>query len=109
LLLAAEGYDARGVLDGESALAVLDEWPADLIVLDLRMPRLDGWGFLEVQLERRRAPRSCAPIVVVWSAADRDGLERARQLGAAECLPSQSTSPDLLLATIERLLTDAPE
>ncbi|MBO0879455.1 MAG: response regulator [Mycobacterium sp.] len=107
-LLVAEGYDARGALDGESALAVLDEWPADVIILDLRMPRLDGWAFLELQLERGGAPRYSAPIVV-WSAADRDGLERARQLGAAECLPAQSTSPDLLLATIERLLINAPE
>lgn len=108
-LLAAEGYDARGAFDGESALAVLDEWPADLIILDLWMPRVDGWTFLERQLERNREERSCAPIVVVWSAADADGLERARQLGAAECLRSQSTTPDLLLATIERLLVDAPE
>src|SRR5262245_59155256 len=71
-LLAAEGYDARGVLDGESALELLDEWRADLVILDLKMPRVDGWTFLERQLERRGAPPSCQPIVVVWSAADSD-------------------------------------
>ena len=40
-----EGWDARTARDGEEALAVLSDWRADVIVLDLMTPNMDGWQF----------------------------------------------------------------
>jgi CheY-like chemotaxis protein len=108
-LLREEGYETLGVSDGEAALEVLSGWPADLVVLDLRMPRLDGWTFLKLQDERNLpAANVRRPIVLVFSAVVAEGLERARELGATECLSAGSTSPTLLLATIARLLAQQP-
>jgi CheY-like chemotaxis protein len=103
-LLATEGYEARTAADGEAALQELACWPADLVLLDLIMPVMDGWAFL-----RRRAadPDLQRSPVLVWSVAEHEELERARNLGATECLGRASTSPDTLLAAVARLVNNA--
>jgi two-component system chemotaxis response regulator CheY len=100
-LLSDRGYEARTANDGERALEILADWPADLVLLDLVMPRLDGFGFLQRQA-RETGRRQ--PAVLVWSVADDRLLERARHLGATECLPMAASTPDTLLATVSRLL-----
>src|SRR5215831_14761119 len=83
-LLCSEGYEARVAFDGVEAVAAFADWPADLILLDLLMPRLDGWGFLK---QRAHDPALQRAVVLVWSVAAAEELERARSLGATECLP----------------------
>jgi CheY-like chemotaxis protein len=100
-LLSEEGYDVAVAFDGKLGLEVLAEWPADLVLLDMIMPGLDGWGFLE---ELSRQSNTARPAVLVWSVVDQPALERARDLGATECLRRETTNPDTLLATITRLL-----
>ena len=100
-LLSDSGYEARTADDGQRALEILADWPADLVLLDLVMPRLDGFGFL--QRRAREAGRQ-QPPVLVWSVADDRLLEQARHLGATECLPMAASTPDTLLATVSRLL-----
>jgi CheY-like chemotaxis protein len=100
-LLAEFGYETRVASDGAIGLDILSEWQADLVLLDLIMPVLDGFGFLE-QLPSRALPHR--PVVLVWSVAGPDALARAGALGATECLEREKTGPEELLETIERLL-----
>jgi CheY-like chemotaxis protein len=66
LVLRREGYEVRLAANGEEALACLSAGPRpDLIILDMLMPVLDGWHFLQ-QLHGGKAPP--VPIVVVTSA-----------------------------------------
>ena len=100
-LLREENYEARLALDGEAALDAFAEWPADLVLLDLIMPGLDGWRFLE----RRSRDSSLARVpVLVWSVGATDELKLARRLGADVCLARSATDPDQLLDMIEKLL-----
>ena len=103
-LLTEEGYDAAVAFDGNAALEILETWPVDLIVLDLIMPGLDGWGVLE---ELSGRPHIARPVVLVWSVMDADALTRARLLGAAECLRRETTDPDTLLNVVARMLQGA--
>jgi CheY-like chemotaxis protein len=108
-LLEEGGYAVRTAFDGRHGLQVMAQWPPHLIVLDIIMPVLDGWGFLQ-QLQQRglaERPRRDRPVVLVWSVLQAQDLERARLLGAAECLPRGSTSPDELLDAVGRLLHGA--
>ena len=41
------GYEVRAAADGAAALAVLETWRPGAVLLDLWMPRLDGWAFCE--------------------------------------------------------------
>lgn len=47
--LAAEGYDVEGAADGLEGLAAAREHAPNLILLDLMMPRMDGWSFRAAQ------------------------------------------------------------
>jgi CheY-like chemotaxis protein len=101
-LLADEGYETRVARDGLAAIDALGEWPADLVLLDLMMPHLSGWDFLA---RRAREPALARLLVVVWSVAPTVELDRARQLGADECLPGGSTNPDDLLEVVSDMLS----
>ncbi|MHB1957526.1 MAG: response regulator transcription factor [Acidobacteriaceae bacterium] len=56
----AQGYRVKSAADGEAALAVLKSWPAELIVTDLSMPKMDG-----VELCRAIRKQSSVPILVL--------------------------------------------
>jgi two-component system chemotaxis response regulator CheY len=67
--------------DGEAAMQLLETSTPDLILLDLVMPRLDGWGVLE---RLRRSPRTAAiPVVLETSVEDYSSFDRARHGGVA--------------------------
>jgi len=104
-LLADEGYETRIARDGLAAIDTLGEWPADLVLLDLMMPHLNGWDFLA---RRAHEPALARSMVVVWSVAPAGELDRARALGADECLPGGNTAPADLLDVVSDVLTRRP-
>jgi two-component system, OmpR family, response regulator MprA len=73
-LLAEEGYEANVAADGVEASGLLASWGPDLVVTDLDMPRLDGWGLVEEV--RRRRPGT--PVLVLSARAD-PGAETAAE------------------------------
>src|SRR5688500_16800223 len=65
-MLEAEGYHVIQATNGAEALEVMEAGAPDLVLLDMRMPVLDGWGFAS---EMRRRGHS-VPIVVMTAARD---------------------------------------
>lgn len=68
--LTEAGYTAVGAEDGITALELIRDLFPDLIVLDLRMPRLSGWGFLDSVRQHRRWRE--IPILIVSAFLDDD-------------------------------------
>jgi len=58
--LASVGYDVRDFGDGQQALDEIERVVPDLILLDMRMPRMDGFAFLSALRRTRGAPRNSA-------------------------------------------------
>jgi two-component system, chemotaxis family, chemotaxis protein CheY len=80
--LADEGYRVAQASNGQEALdAATSERPA-VILLDMRMPVMDGWGFARAY---RQAPGPHAPIVVVT--ATQNAKKWCEEIGGDECLP----------------------
>jgi CheY-like chemotaxis protein len=106
-VLRDDGYQVREATNGAEALAVLGTTCPDLIVLDLMMPVMDGWTFVE----RCRAAAPCGdvPIVVTSAAYDLPNTAaRLRRLGVRTCL-AKPFDLDGLLALVERYApADAP-
>ena len=88
------GYMVRTASNGAEALAQLELERPDLILLDMRMPVMDGWAF--ARLYRRRSGHQ-APIVVVTAA--QDAAEWARQIQAAGYL-AKPFEIDQLIRTV---------
>ena len=102
-ILADEGYQVAQAAHGRAALALLDGGLApDLILLDMRMPVMDGWAFGQAYQAR---PGRHAPIVVVTAAHDSE--ERAEAVGAAELLP-KPFELDELIELVGRFVEGAP-
>src|SRR5687768_15476065 len=97
-VLELEGYEARCAPDGEAALSVASDWTPDVIVLDLMMPKMDGWQFREAQ---RGVPhlRDVPVLVVSVSQRARDAYH---ELGAAAVV-AKPFDLDELIRTINRL------
>lgn len=85
-----EGYQATTAPHGAAALKLIDE-PPDLILLDMRMPVMDGWQFAQAY---RAGPGPHAPIIVLTAARDAAGV--AAQIGAVAYLPKPFLLDDLL-------------
>ena len=77
LVLQQEGYAIRTAQNGAVALRTIDQAPPELILLDMRMPVMDGWAFAQAY---RGRPGPHAPILVLTAA--RDAEQRAREIQA---------------------------
>ena len=73
--LSDAGMESLTVADGFAAVAAIDEWSPDVVLLDLTLPPLDGWWVLAVA-----GGRTERPLLVVR--ADRTEIDRAIALGA---------------------------
>ena len=75
-VLEDDGYQAKSAQNGREALDVLERWKADVVVLDLMMPVMDGWTFAD-----RMHEKWDIPIVVISAATDL--RHHAGRVGAA--------------------------
>jgi CheY-like chemotaxis protein len=99
LFLEREGYEVAVAAEGGEALRLLSErGEPDLILLDLNMPGMDGWGLMDALA---RHPHWIGTPVIVLTAAWEVSAEDVLALGADGMLRKPVT-PDLLLATVER-------
>ncbi len=77
-LLTEEGYEVVGEAgDGEEAVKLARELEPDLVIMDVKMPKMDGITAAEIIAEER-----IAPIVMLTAFSQRDLVERARDAGA---------------------------
>ena len=93
-MLAEEGYDVVGEAgDGERAVELVESVRPDLVILDVKMPKLDGIAAAE-----RIARQRIAPVVMLTAFSQRDLVERARDAGAMAYLVKPFVQADLVPA-----------
>jgi two-component system, response regulator PdtaR len=93
-MLGEEGYDVVGQAgDGQRAVELVEEQRPDLVVLDVKMPKLDG-----ISAAERIAAQRIAPVVILTAFSQRDLVERAREAGAMAYLVKPFEKRDLMPA-----------
>lgn len=101
LRLSRDGVDVRIAVDGAKGLATAREsWP-DIIVLDLRLPVLNG---VEVLGRLREKPTVDAPVIILSNYSEPDIREQCFRLGAAEYLVKAESPPATLSRTVHEIL-----
>lgn len=92
--LESEGYETYTARDGIEALAQISAHHPELMVLDVMMPKMDGWTVLEelMKLPREERPR----IVMVTALASLSDRARAAELGADAYVPKPFDVDELL-------------
>lgn len=99
--LEAAGHYVETAADGASGLAHALTSPPDLILADVRMPNLDGFGMLEALRVRERT--AAIPLVFLSALDDRESLRRGMSLGADDFLFKPVSTTDLLDTVTQRL------
>jgi len=94
LKLELDGYAVHLAHDGEAGVARARELVPDLIFLDIRLPKLDGFGVLEFLRADERTRD--IPVVILSNYGERELVERGLKLGALEYLVKSETSPAAL-------------
>ncbi|MBI4333857.1 MAG: response regulator transcription factor [Chloroflexi bacterium] len=75
--LEPEGYSVDTALDGATALAKLEATPPDLVILDIKMPDMNGY-----QVLKQIRQRSNVPVIMVTGVREAVSLDRALDIGA---------------------------
>ena len=95
-MLEEEGFEIAGEAgDGETAVRLAHELKPDLVILDVKMPVLDGLSAAEQIVAAR-----LAPVIILTAFSQRDLVERAREAGAMAYLVKPFQKKDLV-PTIE--------
>jgi len=97
LILEGEGYRVETAADGREGLEAVGRGMPDLILLDMKMPVMDGWEFAREY--RAKYDRGGAPIVVLTAAAD--AKKYAGEIGAAAWI-GKPFDLDALLDIVQR-------
>jgi two-component system chemotaxis response regulator CheY len=99
-------HDIDEALNGLEALEKLLFAPADLVILDINMPKMDGMTFLRA-LRRQSPPLAATPVLVTSTQASPHDAALAREAGANFYLTKPVTQETLL--TYVALMCGAPE
>lgn len=101
-ILEAHGYRVRLAVDGLEALEQLRAEPADLVISDVAMPRMNGFELLEnIKKDHRLAS---IPVIMVTSLEDRKDQERGLSLGADAYIVKRKFDQKELLSTVRQIL-----
>ena len=93
MILEDEGYKVTTASDGKEGLERATEDEPDLIICDIRMPRLDGFEFLE----RYRKAKGQALVVAITAYGSNELAFKAMKLGAYDYLPKPFTADEVIL------------
>lgn len=98
--LKGAGFDVLEAIDGEDALAKLGDDAVDLVITDLNMPVLDGFGLL-TQL-RAKPHFKFVPILILTTEGEQDKKDEGRALGATGWI-TKPFNPDKLIHIVNKV------
>lgn len=100
MALVKAGFNVVEAVDGEHGLEVLNANGADVIITDINMPKMDGFGFIEAV--REDAAYRATPILVLTTESDPAKKDRARRAGATGWIV-KPFHPEKLVEAIRRV------
>ncbi len=100
-VLSEIGYEIENAPNGKDALKIMEKSLPDLILLDLMMPRLNGFQFLEIMAASESFKK--VPVIVISARTNSQSIKQAMDLGAKAFL-KKPVDIDELVEQVELLL-----
>lgn len=98
--LEGEGYQVASAIDGQDAIDIISKKEFDLVLLDIKMPNIDGFEVLKFIKEKRPQTK----VVMLTGFADLKNAIESKKLGAEDFVSKPYDLVDLL-TTVERVLS----
>ncbi len=104
--LKADGYEVLSAENGEEGLKIALAEKPDLVILDVMMPRMDGFGVLEKL--RADYEMKDKPVLIYSNLMKEEDIERAKTLGVTEFLVKANYSPSQIVAKVQQYVGPPP-
>jgi DNA-binding response OmpR family regulator len=100
------GFRVEVAKDGEKALEILKEKNFDLMLLDIVLPKIDGWKILEELREMKKEKKDLEKMkIVIWSnLGEKEDIKKGLSLGVTSYLIKANFTPSEVVREIEKLL-----
>jgi DNA-binding response OmpR family regulator len=100
--LKGAGFDVKIVEDGATVFDKTKEIKPALVVLDLVLPHIDGWGILKQLKETKET--SSFPVIIFSNLSQKSDIDKALQMGAAEYMIKSQYTPSEMVEKIKKFL-----
>lgn len=100
-ILSGAGYEVLVAHDGWDGLALARRHQPDLVLLDVKMPQIDGWTFMKIIRSRRDL--AAVPVIFLTASTSAEDREHGLQLGA-EAYLTKPVDPEQLLSEVASVL-----
>lgn len=101
-MLSKQGYEMIKAMDGKTGLDLATEKRPDLILLDLILPKMDGFGVLKGLKENQETKD--IPVIILTNLENTGDVQRALELGAMTYLAKANYTLTEILKKIEKIL-----
>lgn len=99
--LKARGYGAKVAKDGEEGLAILRQGEIDLVLLDMMMPKMNGYEVLE----KIREEKMTVPVIIISNSGQPVDIEKAMALGANDYIVKADLDPEEIASKVKKALS----
>lgn len=100
LRLGLSGFDVELASNGEEALSLMKEKKFDLLLLDIMMPKMDGFSVME----EMKKTKNKTPVIILSNLSQEDDAKRAKELGAIDFFIKSNTPLADIVAKINKFL-----
>lgn len=101
LKLRSAGFETTLVYDGESAISAVQASPFDLLILDLVMPKKDGF-FVLTELKKLKIT---TPVIISSNLSQEEDIKRAKELGARDYFIKSDTTLAEIVEKVKQAMT----
>ncbi|MBI2507158.1 MAG: response regulator [Candidatus Niyogibacteria bacterium] len=105
LKLKKEGFRVSEAVEGEEGLKKTKSEKPDIIILDLIIPGMDGFAFLEAA--KKDPATATIPVIVLSNLGQREDMERAKALGAKDYMVKAQLTPVEVVERVKAVLRES--
>ena len=97
-----EGFDAKKANDGQAGFDMVKKEKPDIVLLDIIMPKIDGFGVLKMLKDEPEL--KAIPVVLLTNLGQEEDIKKGKQLGAADYFVKANHTPAEVVQKVKQVL-----